>query len=121
MFPEDSIDTENKDIVYRQYYDKMQGEYLKTLISDEIIEEYKNNALGQHSEPLSRLLHFFSSAEQKDKYVIKRDGQSNTFKIVALSGERGVPPRLVEGKEYETLEEAYYGVFLQRLYDLLES
>ena len=121
MNPEESIEEENRDIVYRNYYDKMQAEFLKTLVSDELIDEYKNNALGQHSEPLSRLLHFFNCAPQKNKYVIKRDDKVNLFKIAALSGERGVAPTLIEGKEFKTLEEAYYGVFLQRLYDLLES
>ena len=121
MDPKKSVEEENRDIVYRNYYDKMQSEFLKTLVSDEVIEEYKNNVLGQHSEPLSRLLHFFNSAPQKDKYVIKRDDQANTFKIAALSGERGVPPRIIGDKEYKSLEEAYYGVFLQRLFDLLES
>lgn len=121
MDPKESVEEANRDIIYRNYYDKMQSEFLKTLVSDEVIEEYKNNVLGQHSEPLSRLLHFFSSAPQKDKYIIKRDDQSNTFKIAALSGVRGVPPRMLEGKDFKTIEEAYYGVFLQRLYDLLES
>lgn len=118
---EELAEEDNRDIIYRNYYDKMQSEFLKTLVSDEILEEYKNNPLGQHSEPLSRLLHFFSSAPQKNKYVIKRDDVANMYKIAALSGERGVPPRIIEGKEYKTVEEAYYGVFLQRLYDLLES
>ena len=121
MNPEELAEENDRDIIYRSYYDKMQSEFLKTLVSDEILEEYKNNVLGQHSEPLSRLLHFFSSAPQKNKYVIKRDDDTNTYKIAALSGERGVPPRIVEDKEYKTIEEAYYGVFLQRLYDLLES
>ncbi len=112
---------ENKDLIYRQYYDKMQGDYLKTLICDEIIEEYKNNPLGQHSEPLSRLLHFFSSAPQKDKYALKYDEHNHTYKIIALSGKRGETPQYVEDKEYKKLEDAYHGVFLRRINDLMNS
>jgi len=121
MLPEDAIGEDDKDIIYRQYYDKMQGEYLKTLVCDEIIEEHKNNPLGQHREALERLLHFFRSAPLKGKYAIQRDEQSNTFKIIALSGERGVPPRSVDNKEYQTIEDAYHGVFLKRIHDLMES
>lgn len=114
-------EADDKDIVYRQYYDKMQGDYLRTLICDEVIEEHKSNPLGQHSEPLSRLLHFFSSAPQKGKYALKRDEPTRTFKIIAFSGLRGEPPWLVEDKVYETLEEAYHGVFLRRINDLMKS
>ncbi len=121
MLPEDEIEIDDKDIVYRQYYDKMQIEYLKTLVCDEVIEEYKNKPLGQHREALERLLHFFRCAPQKDKYAIMRDEQSNTFKIIALSGERGVPPRFVENREYKMIEDAYHGVFLKRIHDLMES
>ena len=116
-----TTEIDDKDIIYRQYYDKMQSDYLRTLICDEVIEEHKNNPLGQHSEPLSRLLHFFSCAPQKDKYALKRDEQSQTFRIIALSGKRGEPPRYVENKEYAKLEDAYHGIFLKRIDDLINS
>ena len=119
MLPKEEI--EDKDIIYRNYYDKMQSEFLKTLICEEVIQEHKDRSRGQHSEPLSRLLHFFSSAPQQGKYAIKHDSQNNTFKIIALSGERGELPRNVEEKEYKTIEDAYHGVFLKRISDLMES
>ena len=121
MKTENEIEIHDKDTIYRQYYDRMQIDYLKTLICDEVIEEHKNKPLGQHSEPLSRLLHFFSSAPQKDKYALKRDDQNQTYKIIALSGKRGEPPRFVEDKFYKTLEDAYHGVFLKRIDDLMQS
>jgi len=121
MLPEDNIVIDDKDIVYRMYFDKKQCEFLKTLVCEEVIQEHENNSHGQHSEPLSRLLHFFSSAPQKNKFAIKHDKQSDSFKIIALSGVRGESPRIVEDKEYETVEEAYHGVFLKRISDLMES
>ena len=121
MSPEKEIEVVNKDIVYREYYDKMQIEFLKTLVCEEVIQEHKDSSRGQHSEPLSRLIHFFSSAPQKGKYAIKHDRQKNIFKIIALSDERGTPPSIVEEKEYQTIEDAYHGVFLKRISDLMES
>jgi branched-chain amino acid transport system permease protein len=56
-----------------------------------------------------------------DKYAIRREGINGPHKIVAFSGERGVSPRVVEDKEYATIEEAYHGVFMRRVYDLMES
>ena len=121
MLSEEKQEIDNKDIVYREYYDKMQSKYLKTLVCEEVIQEHKNKSHGQHSEPLSRLLHFFSSAPQKGKYAIKHDEQNNIFNIIVLSGERGEPPIIVEGEEFRTLEDAYHGVFLKRISDLMKS
>ena len=119
--PEEATEIEDKDYLYHRRFDKMQRDYLKALVCDEVIEEHKNKPLGQHSEALERLLLYFRRVPQNDKYAIKRDGNSNTFKIVAFSGVRGMSPRLVEDKEYPTMEEAYHGVFLRRVFDLLES
>ena len=120
MTPEEFEDMDNKDEVYRQYYDIMQSKYLQTLVCDEIIEEHKNKPLGQHSEALERLLHFFRCGPQKGKYAIKHDKQSNTYKVITLSGIRGVPPKIADDKEYTNIQDAYHGVFLRRLMDLME-
>lgn len=119
--PEEATETHDKDLLYHRRFDKMQRDYLKTLVCDEVIAEHEAKPLGQHSEALERLLLYFRRVPQTDKYAIKRDEQSNTFRIVAFSGHRGISPRLVEDREYATVEEAYHGVFLRRVYDLLES
>ncbi len=119
--PEEATEIDDKDYLYHRRFDKMQRDYLKNLVCDEIMDEHKNKPLGQHSEALERLLLYFRRVPQNDKYAIKRDESSNTFKIVAFSGVRGMSPRLVEDKEYNTIEDAYHGVFVRRVYDLLES
>jgi branched-chain amino acid transport system permease protein len=119
--PEEATEVDDKDALYHRRFDKMQRDYLKTLVCDDVIEEHRKKPLGQHSEALERLLLYFRRASQVDKYAIRREGINGPHKIVALSGERGVSPRVVEDKEYETIEEAYHGVFMRRVYDLLES
>ena len=119
--PEEATESRDKDYLYHRRFDKMQRDYLKTLVCDEVIAEHKAKPLGQHSEALERLLLYFRRVPQVDKYAIKRDSHTNTYKIIAFSGVRGISPRLVEDKEYQTEEEAYHGVFLRRVYDLLES
>ncbi|MDH3608454.1 MAG: branched-chain amino acid ABC transporter permease [Gammaproteobacteria bacterium] len=119
--PEEATEIDDKDYLYHRRFDKMQRDYLKNLVCDELMDEHKNKPLGQHSEALERLLLYFRRVPQNDKYAIKRDENSNTFKIVAFSGVRGMSPRLVEDKEYKTIEDAYHGVFVRRVYDLLES
>jgi branched-chain amino acid transport system permease protein len=57
-----------------------------------------------------------------DKYVIMRlkEGQDK-YSVMAVSGDKGTPPRVVDDKIYENLNEAYHAVFLLRVNDLLES
>lgn len=119
--PEEATEIDDKDTLYRRRFDKMQRDFLKTLVCEEVIEEHKNKPLGQHSEALERLLLYFRRAPQIDKYAISRDPRTKRYKIVAFSGFRGASPRIVEDNEYDKVEEAYHGVFRRRVYDLLES
>ncbi|WP_316229458.1 branched-chain amino acid ABC transporter permease [Bradyrhizobium sp. SZCCHNR1070] len=121
MLPEEATETSNKDLVYWRRYDKMQRDYLKSLVSPELIEEHKRNPLGQHSEALERLLLYFRRQPLPDKYAIQVVQPFKAYRIVALSGHRGVPPRVVEDKLYPSQDDAYHGVFMRRVQDLLES
>src|SRR5262249_31236193 len=119
MLPEEATEAPDKDVVYWRRYDKLQRDYLKTLVSPELIEEHRRSPLGQHSEALERLLLYFRRQPQVDKYAISVVEPFKAYRIVALSGHRGVAPRLVEDKIYASQEEAYHGVFLRRIQDLL--
>ncbi|MFO1151706.1 MAG: branched-chain amino acid ABC transporter permease [Alsobacter sp.] len=119
--PEEATEIDDKDVIYFRRFDKMQRDYLKGLISPEIIEEHRRQPLGQHSEALERVLLYFRRAKMEDKYALHRAGPQGPFKIIAFSGTRGVSPRLVDDREYGTLDEAYHAVFVRRVHDLLES
>lgn len=119
--PEEATEIDDKDVIYFRRYDKMQRDYLKTLIKPEIIEEHERQPLGQHSEALERVLLYFRRAKLEDKYALHSAGPHGPYKIIAFSGQRGVSPRLVDDREYGTLDEAYHGVFMRRVHDLLES
>ena len=121
MLPEEATETSDKDLIYWRRYDKMQRDYLKKLVSPEIIAEHEYCPLGQHSEALERLLLYFRRAPLDDKYAIIAVEPFKAYRIVALSGHRGVAPRIVEEKTYPSQEAAYHGVFMRRLQDLMES
>ena len=121
MLPEEATEIEDKDAIYFRRFDKMHREYLKTLVSDEVIAEFNAKPLGQHSEALERLLNYFRRAPQVDKYAVMVVEPFKAYKVVALSGHRGVAPRLVEDKTYPTIEDAHRAVFMRRIQDLLES
>ena len=119
--PEEATEIDDKDVLYFKRHDKMQRDYLKTLITPEIIEEHRRQPLGQHSEALERVLLYFRRAKMDDKYALHSSGPHGPYKIIAFSGTRGVSPRLVDDREFATLDEAYHGVFMRRVHDLMES
>ena len=95
---------------------------MKSLITDELLEEHQKKPLGQHSDALDRVLNYFRRGEMADKYAIMRQPEGfHHYKIVAFSGNRGAPPRMVDDKVYTDLNQAYHAVFLLRVNDLLES
>ena len=121
MLPEEATEVRDKDELAFRRYDKNQRDFLKTLVTDEVIKEFKNKPLGQHSEALERLLTYFRRQPMVDKYAIKCVEPFKVYQVVALSGIPGVAPRQVEDKVYTSREDAYVGVFTRRIQDLLES
>lgn len=119
--PEEATEINDKDTLYFRRFDKVQRDYLKGLISPEIIEEHRRQPLGQHSEALERVLLYFRRSKMEDKYALHAARPGGPFKIIAFSGVRGVSPRLVDDREFITLDEAYHAVFVRRVHDLLES
>ena len=119
--PEEATEIEDKDELYFRRFDKVQRDYLKKLVTPEIIAEHKAKPLGQHSEALERVLLYFRRAKMEDKYALHRVAPGGPYKIIAFSGVRGVSPRVVEDREYPTEEDGYHGVFMRRVHDLLES
>jgi branched-chain amino acid transport system permease protein len=113
----DTPDVEDKDLLFRDYFDRMQRRYLRGLVSPEVIEEHRAKPLGQHSEPLERLLHYFRERPLAGKYAVLREAAS--YRIVALSGVRGVAPRPAGEERFATAAEAYHGIFLRRIEELM--
>ncbi len=122
VMPEEAIEFSDKQEIYYRRFQKRLRESLKSLVTDELIEEHRLDPLGKHSDALNRVLNYFRRGEMADKYAIMRQPDGfHKYKIVAFSGERSTPPRLVDDRVYEDINEAYHAVFLLRVNDLLES
>jgi len=85
------------------------------------MEEHRACPRGQHSDALMRLLNYFRVASLVDKYALFAEEPFKRYRVIALSGVRGVPPRRVDDKTYADLDAAYHAVFLKRCQDLIES
>jgi branched-chain amino acid transport system permease protein len=121
VMPEEATEIVDKQMIYVRRFDKRLREELKKLVTDELIEEHRRTTGGRRSDALERLLTYFRRAAVVDKYAILMVKPFAEYRIVALSGRRGLPPRMVDDRTYQTPEDALHAVFLKRVQDLLES
>ena len=119
--PEEAAEIRDKQEIYIRRFDKTVRDRLKALVTDELIEAHRRNPAGPHSDALERLLNYFRRAAVEDKYAILTAKPFAAYRVVALSGRRGVAPRAVDDQVYTSIEQAQHAVFLKRLHDLMES
>lgn len=112
-------EVEDRDLVARAQYDALQRQFLRTLVSPEVIEEHRQRPCGQHSEPLARLLHYFQERPVAGQYAVLRERASGQYRLVRLSGVRGVAPTPLGEERYATPEAAYHAIFLRRIDELM--
>ena len=61
--PEEATEIRDKDQIYYRRFDKNLRDYLKTLVTPELIEEHRlSNRSDRHSDPLERVLNYFRAA-----------------------------------------------------------
>ena len=116
---EDTV--EDKDDLFLDYFNDKQCEFIKQILNDEIIEEHRLKPLGQHSEPLARVLAYCRRLPMHRQLAIKKDRKSNTYMIIQLSGRRGVAPTVVDTETFQNLDDAYHGLFLKQINTILEA
>lgn len=121
VMPEEATEIRDKQEIALRRFDKRSRDYLKSLVTDAVIEEHRRKPQGQHSPALDRLLNYFRRAGIVDKYAVLCVKPFAEYRLIALSGRRGVPPRLVDDRSYATPDEAYHAVFVKRVQDLLDS
>ena len=110
----------DKDVHVRDHFDRMMRAYLRSVLSDEVIEEHRSGDVGHPSEPLWRLLAWCQRRPLTEQYAVKAEADG-TFRLLCFSGRRGQPPRYVGDERYGTVREARHGAFLRHIRDLTEN
>lgn len=119
MAEEADVGLHDRDPVARAQFDALQRRFLRSLVCPAVIEEHRRKPLGQHSEPLARLLHYFRERPVEGQYAVLRARGGGRFGIVRLSGRRGVAPASAGPERYDTLDAAYHAIFLKRIEELM--
>ena len=121
MLPEEATETQDKDIVYMRRFDKMQRDYLKTLVSPEVIDgtpEVSARPAQRGASAAAHLLPRATASRQVCDHVRRGEQGLSHRRAVRTSGRAAA---LVEDKIYPTPKDAFHGVFMRRVQDLLES
>lgn len=121
VMPEDAVGIADKQSIVVAKFEARLRDELKGLITDALIEEHRVTAGKRRSDALERVLAYFRRQGAADKYAILAVRQFAEYRIVALSGRRGIPPRTVDDQVFATPEDALHGVFLKRVQDLMDS
>lgn len=121
FLPQQAPEIADKSVIVGRVFERNLRDRLRGWITPEIIDEHAAKPLGQHSDHLERMLNYFRKAPIPDKYAVYCEEPFARYRVVALAGIPGVPPRIVDDKVYSTLDEAYHAVFLRRVNDLRAS
>jgi len=121
FLPQEAPDIHDKAVMPKRVFERNLRERLRSWITPALIAEHQAKPLGQHSDHLERMLNYFRKAPIPDKYAVYCEEPFAKYRIVALSGLPGVPPRVVDDKTYDSLDAAYHAVFLRRVNDLRAS
>jgi branched-chain amino acid transport system permease protein len=105
------------DILVRDMFDRMTRIYLRSVISDALIEEHRRHPAGHHSEPLTRLLAWCQRRPLREQYAVKAEADG-TFRIITMAGRRGERPAYVDDERFASVDAARHGVLLRHISDL---
>lgn len=120
MVDHDSLWQPDKDVHVRDHFDRMTRRYLRSVLSNELIDEHRRGEFGHVSEPLARLLAWCQRRPAGEQYAVKAEADG-TFRLIRFAGRRGQPPFYVGDESYATLQAARHGAFLRHVSDLTEK
>jgi len=104
-------------VVGEAFHAKMRAS-LRPLITPELIAEHRATPLGQHSEPLQRVLNYFGALPIDGKLITEHDGADHWF-VSRLVGFPAIGADRILGP-YQSENEAIDAVFRRRLLEVFD-
>lgn len=79
-----------------------------------LADEFEANPFGRASPELQRVLMVFRGAPMKGKYALVCTKPYEEWTLAEMSGQKGVPPKLLHEHKFTSLEDAERAVFRLR-------
>lgn len=105
----------DQQLVYYDRYHKQLRQRVQALITDELIQAYRESPDGPHGDAMMRVLVYFGS---RYKYAIYSPVALRQFVIVTLPTTPGALPQPVDDRVFHDEKEARYAMFLLNVADL---
>ena len=98
-------------------FDEELRAHVKSLLTDELIEEHRRKPLGQHSDALERVLNYF---RRPPHFALYSRSACREYQVIALPVTSGSAPEPIDEPVYYDKTEALHAVFLRHV-DMLRS
>ncbi|WP_019971461.1 hypothetical protein [Mycobacterium sp. 141] len=121
----DPADYRDRNIDWLEYFNRHRREEIARIVREhpEIIAEHALNPFGYRNHPspyLQRIHNYFRMQPTLGKYYIYTVEPWRDYRI-AVVGEFGTRPVILDEPHFDTEEAALHGVFLQRINDVLNG
>jgi hypothetical protein len=94
---------------------------VRDLIDNRVIEEYRANPRGPHSDELSRVLNYFRRGTIRRKYALLARPHFRKYQVIQLSGMRDQRPTEVPDHAFDNQREADFAIFMLRVAELMKT
>ena len=104
----------DRDVVVWQRVIERRAEHIRSLITDELMEEHRRSPRGHHSDALDRVLRFFRVAPIPGKEIVIESVPFESYHVGVMTGVPGRPAEVLP-ETYGSYEETLHAIFLRRV------
>ena len=112
-----SVPADRQLLAHARFIARLQAD-LRRLVTEDLIEEYRRQPLGQHSDALERLLNLF---RRQPSYALYSRTACREYQVIRLPITAGAPPAPVDDVVYTDQNTALHAVFTRHLEDLMRD
>lgn len=105
---------------YADLSERFAREEILPRIDEDLIAEHAENPIGQHSDDLQRVLHYFRRQPNEGKYVVVETERSEEWAIGELSGTRTEAPEILD-ERFSSVEATTHEIFRRRVAELRDT
>lgn len=94
---------------------------IRPLLTKKVIAEHRRDPLGDHSDPLKRVLNYLRRSTELTPYVIVCTKPFREWRLARMSGVRGKPPSFIDQRKYNSEAKAMHALFLKRVEEVVRD
>jgi branched-chain amino acid transport system permease protein len=111
------LPADRQHLVYARYTTKLKAQ-LRSLITEDLIDEHRRQPLGQHSDGLERVLNFF---RRPPSYGLYSRVPLKEYVVIRLPIAAGADPEPIDDIVYSDENAAMHAVFRCHVEDLMRD